>query len=170
MAKQTVEQTDAIDMLKKDHGKVTQLFKQFESAQGGDKQSIVSQIFHELEVHTVLEEELFYPAVRDQIDPKELAAEEGEDEGDEEAGDDLIAISYEEHQAVKDLIQELKKMDPQSDQFKERFEELRDDVTDHVSEEEEVIFPLAQLKLNVEELGSLMQKRKQEFLASAARR
>ena len=61
-------------------------------------------------------------------------------------------------------------MDPKSDQFKERFAELKEDVLNHVSEEEEVIFPAAQLKLNLQELGAQMQKKKIEHVSAMADR
>jgi hemerythrin superfamily protein len=57
---------DAIALIKADHRKVEQLFREFEEA--GDrayktKQQLVSQIIRELEVHATIEEETYYPAV-----------------------------------------------------------------------------------------------------------
>ena len=172
---------NAVELLKSDHAKVKDLFKQFEGT-ASDKEGLATQIFNELDVHAMLEEEIFYPAVRDQIGSEQVADLEGEetDEGetdeevddleDEESAEELIEISYEEHKLVKELISELRKMDPKSDQFKERFAELKEDVLNHVSEEEEVIFPAAQLKLNLQELGAQIQKKKIERMSAMADR
>ncbi len=59
-------------------------------------------------------------------------------------------------------------MEPQSDQYKERFAELKESVLDHVSEEEELIFPAARLKLDVNALGSEMQQRRIALASSMA--
>src|SRR5690349_1723434 len=120
---QTQQEPNAVDMLKKDHEDVTQLFEQFERAAAADRQPIANQIFSALDIHATLEEEIFYPAVREQVDfdevmeEEELEDEELEDGGtateeveiEEEAdeSDDIIAVSYQEHQMVKDLIKQL---------------------------------------------------------------
>ena len=169
---------NAVELLKGDHVKVKDLFKQFESSSESDKERLATQIFNELDVHAMLEEDIFYPAVRDQIGSEQVTTIEGEETEDdevdemdeEESAEELIEISYEEHKLVKELISELRKMDPKSDSFKERFAELKEDVLNHVSEEEEVIFPAAQLKLNLQELGAQMQKKKVEQMSAMADR
>lgn len=171
---------NAVDMLKADHEKVKGLFEQFETSSEAEQEGLAQQIFQELEIHATLEEEIFYPAVRDQVDPEDLAAIEEDDEEDdeesedvesnEEMGEGVIAVAYEEHKAVKELIQELKQMGSKSDQFKEKFEELKEDVLDHVSEEEDVIFPAALLKLDVAGIGAQMQKRKMDLMPASANR
>ncbi|HJU06441.1 MAG TPA: hemerythrin domain-containing protein [Nitrospiraceae bacterium] len=172
---------NAVDMLKADHDKVKDLFAQCERSSEGEQEGLAQQIFQELEVHAALEEEIFYPAVRDQIDPEDLVAieddeededsDEGEDvESNEELGEGVIAVAYEEHKAVKELIRELRQMGSKGEQFKEKFAELKEDVLDHVSEEEDVIFPAALLKLDVAGLGAQMQKRKMDLMSAAANR
>ena len=179
MAQQTQQEPNAVDMLKKDHEDVTQLFAQFERVAASDRQAIANQIFNALDIHTILEEEIFYPAVREQVDFDEVMEEEELDEGgtateevdtEEEAdeGDDIIAVSYQEHQMVKDLIKQLKAMDIQSNDYKERFAELKEAVLDHASEEEELIFPAAKLKLDVNALGNEMQQRRIALASSMA--
>ncbi|WP_447986146.1 hemerythrin domain-containing protein [Nitrospira sp. Nam74] len=185
MAQTPREDTNAVDMLKKDHETVTDLFGQFERAEVGERQAIATQIFNELTLHTILEEEIFYPAVREHINfedviedeevSEEASSTEEEEELDEDMdveesddSDDIIAVSYEEHQIVKDLIQELKGMDAQSADYKTRFGELKDAVLDHVSEEEELIFPAARLKLDVNALGEQMQQRRIAVASSMA--
>lgn len=185
MAQTTQHDVNAVDMLKKDHQTISDLFTQFERAEAGDRQAIATQIFNGLTLHSILEEEIFYPAVREHIDfneviedeevTGEVAATEDAAELDEEIdieesdeSDDVIAVSYEEHQIVKDLIQELKAMDPQSPEYKTRFDELKEAVLDHVSEEEELIFPAARLELDVNALGDQMQQRRIALAASMA--
>ena len=82
------EFTDAIAMLKADHRKVEELFASFESARGR-KQEIATQICNELKIHSMLEEEIFYPAFRGKIEDADL---------DE---------AYVEHDAAKVMINEI---------------------------------------------------------------
>jgi hypothetical protein len=151
---------------------------------------VSQQIFKELEIHSTLEEELFYPALQNQGDPDELAALEHGDEGldgeeilgqdesdeddedDEETGgemdEDVIASAYEDHQAVKELIHRLKSLDSTSSDFQQGMIELREMVMDHVTEEEDVLFTEAKLKLDTNTLGVQMQERKQELMSPSA--
>lgn len=179
MAQQAQQEPNAVDMLKRDHQEVTQLFDQAERASATERQAITTQIFNALDIHSILEEEIFYPAVREQVDFDEVMEEEeleGEEasteevETDEEAdeGEDIIAVSYQEHQMVKDLIKQLKTMDAESSEYKERFSELKDAVLDHASEEEELIFPAARLKLDLTALGNEMQQRRIALASSMA--
>lgn len=176
---QTQQEPNAVDMLKKDHEDVTQLFEQFERAAAADRQPIANQIFSALDIHATLEEEIFYPAVREQVDFDEVmeeeelegggtATEEVEIEEEADESDDIIAVSYQEHQMVKDLIKQLKAMDAQSNDYKERFAELKEAVLDHASEEEELIFPAARLKLDLNALGNEMQQRRIALASSMA--
>ena len=179
MAQQTQQEPNAVDMLKKDHQDVTQLFEQCERASAAERQPIANQIFNALDVHTILEEEIFYPAVREQVDfdevleeeeleGEEASTEEMESEEETDESDDIIALSYQEHQIVKDLIKQLKTMDVQSSDYKERFAELKEAVLDHASEEEELIFPAARLKLDLNALGNEMQQRRIALVSSMA--
>jgi predicted PurR-regulated permease PerM len=70
---------NAIDLLKADHARVQELFRQYDKA-GAQQREIAEQIFTELEMHATLEEELFYPALRGRVEPVAAAAEETEDE------------------------------------------------------------------------------------------
>lgn len=179
MAQQTQQEPNAVDMLKKDHQDVTGLFEQAERASAAERQAITTQIFNALDIHSILEEEIFYPAVREQVDfdqvmeedeleGEETSAEDVETDDEADEGEDIIAVSYQEHQMVKDLIKQLKTMDADSSDYKERFAELKDAVLDHASEEEELIFPAASLKLNLTALGKEMQQRRIALAASMA--
>ena len=90
MAHTTQQDVNAVDMLKKDHQAVTDLFGQFERAEASEREAIATQVFNELTIHAILEEDIFYPAVRAQIDfndvleDEEVDAEEASMEDDEE--------------------------------------------------------------------------------------
>jgi hypothetical protein len=87
---QNYEEMDAIAMLKADHRKVEDLFEKFEQTNGkATKQQLAEQICLELKVHTVIEEEIFYPACRGKIE------------------DDLVNEAYVEHDSAKLLINEI---------------------------------------------------------------
>jgi hemerythrin superfamily protein len=184
---------DAIQMLKDDHRKVEALFEQFLEEESGKKQQIAQQIFHELEVHSTLEEELFYPALQTQGDPAELGsleqAEETEreetidaskldeaedieqdeiDETPEDIAEDMIANAYDDHRVVRDMIAELRNSDVSSLEFRQSMIELQQTVAEHVSQEEDELFPQAQLNMDTKTLGMQMQQRKQEILSAAA--
>ena len=187
---------DAIQMLKDDHRKVEALFEQFLEEESGKKQQIAQQIFHELEVHSTLEEELFYPALQTQGYPLELGSlEQGEeiereetidaskpdegagiedieedetDETAEEIAEDMIANAYDDHRVVRDMIAELRNNDASSPEFRQSLIELQQTVADHVSQEEDELFPQAQLNMDTKTLGMQMQQRKQEILSAAA--
>lgn len=191
MAQQTQE-ANAVEMLKKDHETMKDLFQKFAQTDTSERQPIATQIFHALEIHTILEEELFYPAVRERVDFNEVLEEEdieeedsveSDDESDKDVSEedtevleetdtddteDIIAVSYQEHQIVKDLIEQLKGMNAQDSEYEQQFNELKEAVMDHVSEEEELIFPAARLKLDLNALGEQMQQRRIAVAASMA--
>jgi hemerythrin superfamily protein len=145
-----------IDMLKADHRKVQELFHQYEAAGGRSTQQqrgIAEQIFTELEVHSTLEEEIFYPAVRTKLDQE---------------GQELVDDSLEDHQTVKALITELRALNPNDEQFATKLEELRENVEEHVGEEEDEMFPEAQEALGneLDRLSTQAQDRKEKLMAS----
>lgn len=187
------KEPDAVEILKSDHEKVLSLFKAHQSASPDEQASFAKQLFNELELHTAIEEELFYPALREQGDLKEIAELEaddsgamvteelaGDEDGDtgdeaidieedtEEEGENLITLAYEDHKAMKDLMAELRQLNPSSDQYRDRFTELRESVTDHVGEEEEVLFAEAKLKLDTKKLGAEIVKRRSDLASSMA--
>ena len=190
---------DAIELLKQDHEKVQELFGQFTSAKDGERQAIAQRIFKELEIHGILEEELFYPALQNQGNPDELVAlrqgdaeingvavldqtedddaEDDEtfldDEADEDhdepvTEDDLITAAFEDHQTVKELIHRLKSLDPQTADFHQGVMELEAIVSDHVAQEEDILFMEAKIQLDVKTLGEQMIQRKNDLLTMAA--
>jgi hemerythrin superfamily protein len=163
MAKTTHGAMNAVELLRADHEKVKQLFKEFVSTK--DKAVVAKQIFNELEMHATLEEELFYPAIRVSVGPGDVSAT-----AERETADDIIAIAEAEHKTVKDHIKMLKQLGPDAEQFRERFAELQDAVIDHLTEEEEVLFPAAMLRLDVADLGAKMDERRIGLAAEKAGR
>ena len=121
-------------------------------------------------------------ALAEERHPERAAGNEGDEEVDgennddlaadreieEEEGEDLITLAYEDHKAVRELIRELKELDPSSEQYGQRFDELQEAVTDHVGEEEEVLFPEAKQKLDTKQLGAEIAKRRSELATSMA--
>lgn len=187
----TPSSIDALTMLKQDHREVEKLFSEFMTGGKGRQQEVAQQIFKELELHSALEEELFYPALRSHSDLAELGTleqgdreidgekmldqteidadeddDEEEDETGEEIGEDVIASVYEDHQAVKELIGWLRCLGPDSPDFQAGMAELEEMVMDHVEEEEEVLFAEAKLKRDIKTLGRQMQDRKQDLISS----
>jgi hemerythrin-like domain-containing protein len=144
---------DAVAMLKEDHQRVRDLFAQFEGTDDLDtKWTLAEQVFVELETHAQLEENIFYPSVNEET----------------EEGPELVKESLREHEGVKQLIQELRRMGPQSREFDPKFHELMHDVEHHVAEEEAQMFPLAEEELaeDLDEMSVEMQELKKELLAS----
>lgn len=116
---------DALVLLKTDHDKVKDLFKQFEEAEGRqEKCKIALETIMELRMHAVVEEEIFYPAMRAKKVEKAIL-----DEADEE------------HHVAKLLIAELATMDGSEPHFDAKFKVLSENIKHHVREEENEMFP-----------------------------
>jgi|SRR5215211_7424003 len=119
---------DALELLTADHNRVRGLFARFREAQeGGDAATmgeLAEKIFEELEVHTKIEEQVFYPAVHDVDDLAELV-----DEG------------IEEHHVVDMLMAEAKSLDPSEPQWVAKMTVLMENVEHHAEEEESEMFP-----------------------------
>ena len=148
---------DAVSMLMEDHKKVQKLFRDFEKAHEKQDdqtcQEIAERVCTELEVHTTLEEELFYPAAREAL---------GEDE-------ELIDEAEIEHQSAKDLISELRAMGASDQKFAPTFTVLAEYVRHHIKEEEGEMFPrVKKAKLDLDSLGQEMAARKSQLTEADA--
>jgi hemerythrin superfamily protein len=119
---------DALGLLTADHNRVRGLFTRFQAAEeSGDTTlmtQLAQQIVTELQVHTQIEEELFYPAVRGKSD--EL--------------DDVIAEGVEEHHVAKTLIGEIEALSAQDEAWRAKMKVLIESVEHHASEEEDEMF------------------------------
>jgi Hemerythrin HHE cation binding domain len=145
---------DAIALLKEDHRKVEELFKDFEGAKGeGRKERLAQQICLELSVHTALEEEIFYPACEGEVD------------------EDLLKESYVEHDAAKLLIAEIQSGKGESDDFFDaKVKVLQEEIEHHVEEEEKSgsgVFAQARKgDLDLDAIGEQLAARKEELTAA----
>ena len=150
---QEASASSVTDMLRKDHKKVKGLFEEFEQAEDTTtKQRIVETALTELEVHSKLEEELIYPAIRSEIDD-----------------DDLMDEALEEHHVVHGLLGELKKMKASDERYDAKFTVLAENVRHHIKEEESKMFPKAEdCEIDWEALCSQVMKRKEQLTAKKA--
>jgi hemerythrin superfamily protein len=136
----------ATDLLKKQHRQVEKLFKQAEKAQSRQRRQLMDQIVEQLKLHTKIEEEIFYPAVR------ELGTSKAED---------MIDEAFEEHHVVDLVLAELPKVDPEDERFEAKMTVLSELVQHHVEEEEGELFPMAEKKLGAERIKELGQQMEQ---------
>lgn len=147
--------TDAIALLKADHRKVEELFERFESTRGAaSKQKLAHQICTELKIHTMIEEEIFYPAYRGRI------------EGD------LLDEAYVEHDGAKMLVNDIEAGSPEDDFYDAKVHVLSEEIKHHVHEEEmpsEGMFAQCRKAEDVDlvALRDAMLARKQELMAQA---
>ena len=146
---------DALALLRADHQTVQGLFDKFDKARGEDrKTSLARQICSELKVHTQIEEEIFYPAIRGAIRDK-----------------DLLDEATVEHQGAKDLIAQIESADAGDDLFDARVTVLGEYIKHHVKEEHNEMFPqVRKTKLDLRELGARLAERKEELKRSAGRK
>lgn len=144
----------ATDLLKKQHRQVEKLFKQCEKAkEPRQRRQLMGQIVEMLKMHTKIEEEVFYPAVR------ELRTSKAEE---------MIDEAFEEHHVVDLVLAELPEVDPEDGRFEAKITVLSELVEHHVEEEEEEMFPMAEKKLGAERIKELGQRMEQ--MAGAAQR
>jgi hemerythrin superfamily protein len=134
---------DALTLLTADHNRVRGLFERFEKAKDANNTatlaSLGTTIFEELEVHTTIEEEQFYPSVHD------LSDEIGE----------IVDEGIEEHHVVKVLMEEIRALDPASDEWQAKMTVLIENVKHHADEEESDMFPKVRSAANANTLESL---------------
>jgi hemerythrin-like domain-containing protein len=146
---------NAIELLKEDHASVKKAFREFEKMDHQDTatlRELVTMVCNELKVHTAIEEEIFYPAVRAEIDDE-----------------DLMNEAQVEHDAAKALIEQLEALKPDDPLFVANFAVLAEQIEHHVKEEEDEMFPQAKKhKLDLDALGEKMMARKEELMAATA--
>jgi hemerythrin-like domain-containing protein len=148
-----IQPADAIEMLKADHRRVRALFQRYdETDDQAMRQGIVAELFVELELHTQLEETVFYPAFADETNQE---------------GQELVAASLEDHEDIDVLVEELRGLDADQEAFAAKFQDLRIKVEQHVQDEETQMFPQAEqaLEEQLEELRDEMQEIKEHLLA-----
>src|SRR5437762_12372102 len=115
----TKSETNAISLLKNDHETVKDLFEKFESAEdSSEKQNIIAEALQELKVHATIEEEIFYPSIRQEM-------------GD----DDLMNEAEVEHHVARMLIAELDQSTEDEEYRNAKFKVLAEAVKHHIKEE-----------------------------------
>lgn len=139
-------------MLKEDHDRVKKAFSEFEKLDAKKDpercREIVEHTCKELEMHAALEEEVFYPAVRDALEEE-----------------DLLEEAQVEHNSAKALIAQLKITPPQEAKYHATFTVLGEYMKHHIKEEEEEMFPqLGKAKLDWDELDERMRSRRDTLM------
>jgi len=129
---------DAFSLLKADHRKVAGLFERLESARGQAKLRVFEQIKMELDLHTHIEEKIFYPALEKPSETHDITLE-----------------AYEEHAVVKNLLKELSRAKTANDEWEAQAKVLKENVEHHVEEEENELFPKAEEALGEEKIEAL---------------
>jgi hypothetical protein len=115
----TEEYTDAIALLKADHREVEELFEKFEKAKDDDtKWEIAQAVCNELKIHSMIEEEIFYPATKEAVE------------------EDLYNEAHVEHDGAKVLINDIMESGGQGEFFEAKVKVLSEEIEHHVEEEE----------------------------------
>lgn len=144
---------NAIDLLKRQHREVEQLFSKFEGASKGaekTRERLCQQIGDALAVHAEIEEKIFYP------------------ESKQENTEELLRESLEEHLAVKRLLADIMQSDLDDPQFEAKMKVVKEQVEHHVEEEEHQLFPLISKSCSredLEDMGSRMEEMAEELEA-----
>ena len=143
---------DAIALLKADHRTVEELFEQFEKAKGdGRKQKLALEICKELTIHTIIEEEIFYPSIEGKVE------------------EDLLKESFVEHDAAKVLIAEIEAGQPSDEFYDAKVKVLMEEIEHHVEEEEKpkegLFAQTREADIDLKALGERLAARKEELQA-----
>jgi len=143
---------NAIELLKEDHDKVDRLFQKVKATEEGEHKELFLKIKAELDVHTHIEEKIFYPRLKE-----------------EDELEDITLEGIEEHHQAKMFLRELASLSEDSDKFEPKLKVLMEDITHHVQEEEGIMFPKVEKVINkaeLEELGKRMEEEKKDFQKS----
>jgi Hemerythrin HHE cation binding domain len=148
---------NAFELLKQDHEKVSGIFEKLEATtERGVKtrEELFAQLKQELDIHAQVEEEIFYPAIKDAEETHEITLE-----------------AYEEHHVVKQLLAELEELSVDDETWSAKLKVLQENVEHHVEEEETEMFSSTREVLTteqLEELGTRMEAAKQAKKKAAA--
>ncbi|MGJ0239911.1 hemerythrin domain-containing protein [Novosphingobium fluoreni] len=145
---------DAIALLKSDHRKVEDLFTQYEGSEDSDEKSaLAQQICTELKIHTLIEEEIFYPALEGKIE------------------NDTLEEAFVEHDGAKMLVNDIAAGTPADDFYDAKIKVLSEEIKHHVHEEEmpdKGMFAQARASgVDLTALGVELKARKDELMAQA---
>jgi hemerythrin-like domain-containing protein len=146
---------DAIGLLKDDHEKMKSLLKELEEAaeQGSPKrEQLFATVKEELTVHEAIEEEIFYPALKEHPKAK-----------------DLVLEAYEEHGVVDLVMAEIEGLSFDDERWSAKFTVMKENIEHHIEEEEKEMFKQARdvfEEAELEDLGARMTARKEELQAA----
>jgi hemerythrin-like domain-containing protein len=147
--------SDVLALLKADHDKVRKMFKEFEKLEADDseeKAQLVKQTCAELKVHTQIENEIVYPAIRQAIED-----------------DDMMDEALVEHEAAEELISQLEELQPGDELFEAKFTVLGEYVNHHIAEEQKKMFTKAKkADIDLVSLGEQVAERKKELMKGEA--
>ncbi|HEX2422227.1 MAG TPA: hemerythrin domain-containing protein [Actinomycetota bacterium] len=132
---------DAIGLLKEDHRKVKKLLAELESTtERGVKtrEELFTKVKQELVVHEAIEEEIFYPALKEHPKTKEIALE-----------------GYEEHHVVDTVMAEIEGVAYDDEKWGAKFSVMKENLEHHIEEEEQDMFEKARRALGDDELADL---------------
>ncbi len=143
---------DAITLLKDDHKDVAALFREYDAGKdkmsAARKEKLTEKICEELKIHMQIEEEIFYPAIEEQMADVE----------------EVVGEAKVEHKTFKRLIRDIDSGSPADEEFDSDVKVLSEHVEHHVKEEEEELFPKVRKSgMDLKTLGTAMAKRKKEL-------
>ena len=151
------ESQDATELLKADHDRVDELFNKVKANEDGNNKDVFQTIRQELELHTHVEEQIFYPNLLEN--------------GDEEL-QKIVREGLEEHGQVKTMLTEMGPMSGDDEEFKAKLKVLMENVEHHVEEEEREMFPMVHDQLDEQmlvRLGSLIKAEKERVRSATTR-
>lgn len=134
-----------IDLIIKDHEKVTELYTRYLEADEDRGEDVGDQIISELEIHASLEEKLFYPVLEKQL----------------EDGKELAEASKVDHEQVKMAISKIKAIGAADEEFDAMLEEIMQLTSEHIQYEETEVLPKAKQEIDKEELHNLANEMEQ---------
>jgi hemerythrin-like domain-containing protein len=144
---------DAMKVLKDDHDKVKKLLGELESTtERGVKtrQELFAKVKQELVVHEAIEEEIFYPALKDHPKTKEITLE-----------------AYEEHHVVDTVMAEIEAVPFDDERWGAKFTVMKENLEHHIEEEEGEMFRQAEQvfeQAELDQLGEKMAARKEQLM------
>jgi len=147
---------DAIELLTEDHEKVSEIFEKLEPTTEKavkKREELFNKLYTELDIHAQIEEQIFYPALKEADKTREIALE-----------------SYEEHKIIKRILQEMESLAKDDELWKAKLTVLKETVEHHVEEEEGEMFKSARKVLSEEELedlGARMEAQKKQLQKAA---
>jgi iron-sulfur cluster repair protein YtfE (RIC family) len=135
----------ATDFLKRQHRELEKTFKEaLKSERPRERRQMLQEIQAQIQLHSMLEEQIFYPAYREAAATKKAA--------------ELVAEALEEHHVVDLVLADLAKVEPSAENYEAKITVLMELIEHHVEEEEAEMFPSAEKKLGKQRLEELAEE------------